>query len=157
VDRPYEIVACSILKSPPSEVWRHAITATGINHELMPLARMTFPAAVAALTPETVRLGERVCRSWVLLFGIVPVDYDDVTLIELEPGRRFLERSPMLSQRFWEHERTLMESGGGTRICDRVRFIPRLGPIAPLYARIFRAAFALRHRNLRKIFGGEPA
>jgi len=114
---------------------------------------MTFPAAVAELTPETVRMGERVCRSWVLLFGVLPVDYDDVTLVELEPGRRFLERSPMLSQRFWEHERTVAADGDGTRVCDRVRFVPRLALFAPLYRRILGAAFALRHRNLRRIFG----
>jgi ligand-binding SRPBCC domain-containing protein len=145
---------CSNLHAAPSDVWRHATSPSGINRELMPLARMTFPAAVGALTPETVRLGERVCRSWVLLFGLLPVDYDDVTLVELEPGRRFLERSPMLSQRFWEHERTLTPAGAGTRICDRVRYVPRMTLLAPLYRRILGAAFGLRHRNLRRIFGG---
>ena len=113
---------------------------------------MTFPAGVTALTPETVRIGERICRSWVLLFGFVPVDYDDVTLIELEPGRRFLERSSMLSQRFWQHERTIEPYAGGTRVCDRVRFVPRVRLLAPVYRRVLRAAFALRHRNLRRIF-----
>ena len=33
----------------------------------------------------------------------MPIDYDDLTFIELEPVRRFLERSPMLSQREWQH------------------------------------------------------
>jgi len=42
----------------------------------------------------------------------VPIDYDDLTFIELEPVRRFLERSPMLSQREWQHERVIEAAGG---------------------------------------------
>lgn len=150
---PYEIFVCSTLAAPPAAVWQHASSPAGINRELMPLARMTFPPAVAALSAETVTLGQRVCRSWVLLFGLFPVDYDDVTLIELEPGRRFLERSPMLSQRFWQHERTIDPIEGGSRVCDRVHFIPRVPFLSPVYRAILRGAFALRHRNLRRVFG----
>jgi hypothetical protein len=149
----HEISICSDLGAPPDTVWRHAISPAGVNRELRPLARMTFPSAVAALDDRSVRLNQRICRSWVLLFGILPVDYDDVTLVELEPGRRFLERSPMFSQRLWEHGRTIDPLPGGSRVCDRVRFATRLSPLGPLYAPIFRAAFRLRHRNLRRIFG----
>ena len=38
---------------------------------------------------------------------MIPIDYDDLTLVALEPGRGFHERSRMLSMRVWEHERTL--------------------------------------------------
>ena len=66
-------------------------------------------------------LGERIFRSWVLLFGVLPIDYDDLTLIALEPGRGFHERSRMLSMRVWEHERTLEPDGeGGCRVRDRL-------------------------------------
>jgi hypothetical protein len=33
------------------------------------------------------------------------VDRSDLTFLELEPGRRFLEQSPMLSMKLWRHER----------------------------------------------------
>ena len=88
------------------------ITPAGINDEMRPIMRMTTPPGVERLDPDTIELGERIGRSWVLLFGLIPFDYDDLTLVRLDPGRGFLERSSMLSQRVWEHERTLEPVGG---------------------------------------------
>jgi hypothetical protein len=117
----------------PERVWERVITPAGINHELRPWMVMTVPRGLERLDPETVRLGERIGRSWVLLFGLFPFEYDDITLIELEPGRRFLERSPMLSMRSWQHERIVEAAEGGSRVSDRIRMEPRLGlPAAPL-------------------------
>jgi hypothetical protein len=134
------------------------ITPEGINDEMRPYLRMTIPRGVERLDPESVRLGERIGRSWILLLGVVPFDYDDLTLVRLDPGRGFLERSTMLSQRAWEHERTLEPvDGGGCLITDRVRWEPRLGvpgvPLRPLIGWFF----GHRHRRLRRRFGGEPA
>jgi hypothetical protein len=50
-------------------------------------------------------------RSWLLLLGIIPFDYDDIGIVELEADHRLLERSSMLSMKFWEHERTITSSG----------------------------------------------
>ena len=50
--------------------------------------RMTIPKGIDALTPATVTLGEPIGRSWILLFGVLPIDYDDITLVELEDGHR---------------------------------------------------------------------
>jgi len=68
---------------------------------------MTVPRGFERLDPERVELGRPLGRSWVLLFGLIPFDYDEITLVRLEEGRGFLERSQMLTQRTWEHERTL--------------------------------------------------
>jgi len=113
-----------------------------------------IPTPIKAMTVVTL-LGERIGRSWILLFGLVPFDYDDLTLVRLEPGRGFLERSTMLSQRLWEHERTIAPDGrGGCRIADRVCWQPRLGfparPLRPAIAWFFRH----RHKRLRRRFGG---
>jgi hypothetical protein len=62
-------------------------------------------ARLRGRTIDDIRPGTRAGRSWILLFGLIPVDYDDLGIAELEPGRRFLERSTMLSMGFWEHER----------------------------------------------------
>jgi ligand-binding SRPBCC domain-containing protein len=155
--RPAEITASSRLDAPAAEVWERVIAPEGINDELRPYLRMTLPAGVERLTPESIELGERIGRSWILLFGLIPFDYDDITLVRLEPGRGFLERSKMLSQRSWEHERTLEPAGeSGCRITDRVRWEPRLGlPARPLRP-VIGWFFGHRHKRLRRRFGGSP-
>jgi hypothetical protein len=103
-----------------------------------------------------VRVGERICRSWVLLFGVLPVDYDDITLVRLDPPHGFLERSSMLSQRAWEHERTIEPGADGCVLTDRVSYEPRL-PLPDFLLRgLYRSIFSYRHRRLRRRFGGRP-
>jgi ligand-binding SRPBCC domain-containing protein len=153
-----EITVSSRLGAAADDVWNRVISPEGINDEMRPYLRMTLPAGVERLAPESIELGERIGRSWILLFGLIPFDYDDITLVRLEPQRGFLERSRMLSQRSWEHERTLESLSDGTcRITDRVRWQPRLGlpatPLRPVIAWFFRH----RHRRLQRHFGGGPA
>jgi ligand-binding SRPBCC domain-containing protein len=144
----------SIVAAPPDVVWARVSTFQGVNDELLPLMRMTAPAHVRALDPSQVVLGERIFRSWVLLFGVIPIDYDDLTLIALEPGSGFHERSRMLSMRVWEHKRTLEPAGdAATRVSDRLSFEPRLPGSGPLLERFIRATFRHRHRRLRRRFG----
>ena len=154
---PYEFVAASRLDAPAERIWEHATTPEGVNDELWPLVRMTHPADVGSFTPETVVPGERLFRSWILLFGVLPIDYDDITLVRIEPGRGFLERSPMASQRLWEHERRLEPDGDGCLVLDRVRHEPRVALGGRLQSIVFSRFFLHRHRRLRRRFGGEPA
>jgi ligand-binding SRPBCC domain-containing protein len=143
----------SVVPASPETVWERVSTFEGVNDELRPVLRMTAPARVRGLDPSEVVLGERIFRSWVLLFGVLPIDYDDLTLIALEPGRGFHERSRMLSMRVWEHERTLSPEGTGCLVRDRLSFEPRLPGMGPLLERIVRATFSHRHRRLRRRFG----
>lgn len=147
-----EFTVTSNLAAEPEAVWRQAVSPAGVNREFRPLMRMTFPADISDLT-AAMQPGKRLFRSWLLLFGVLPVEYDDVVFDQVETGRRFLERSSMLTQRVWEHERVVDPATQGCRLTDRVRFEPRLPALAPLYAPIFKAVFRWRHRNLRRIFG----
>lgn len=155
--RAAEISVSSRLNAPPAEVWERVISPEGINDEMRPYLRMTLPPGVEQLDPESVEIGVPIGRSWILLFGLLPFDYDDVTLARLEPGRGFLERSKMLSQRSWEHERTLKPTDGGCLVTDRVRWQPRLGlparPLRPVVGWFFRH----RHKRLQQHFGGAGA
>jgi ligand-binding SRPBCC domain-containing protein len=98
-------------------------------------------------------------RSWLLLGRLLPVDYDDLRLAELEPGRRFLERSRTLSFAVWQHERTVEPEGEGScRVTDRLGFelrrgvawIPGAGSLA---AAIVGFLFRHRHRRLARSTG----
>jgi hypothetical protein len=153
--RSAEISVSSRLGATPGQVWDRVISPEGINDEMRPYLRMTVPAGVERLDLESVELGKVLGRSWILLFGLIPFDYDDLTLVSLDPGRGFIERSQMLSQRAWEHERTLEPAASGAcLITDRVRWQPRLGlpaaPLRPMIAWFFRH----RHKRLRRHFGG---
>ena len=150
--RPAEFEVSSLVAAQPEQIWERIITPEGINHELRPWMRMTLPRGVERIDLDSVELGVPLGRSWVLLLGVLPFEYDDVTLVELEPGHRFLERSPMLTQRVWQHERIVEPAEGGSRVTDRIRMEPRLGlPVRPLVP-VFRAMFRHRHRRLAAWF-----
>jgi hypothetical protein len=153
--RRAEIRVASLLPVEPAAVWERAMSAEGINAELGPLLRMTVPRGLESLDLHGLEPGP-LGRSWVLLFGFIPVDYDDIGLERIEPGRGFLERSTMLSQRFWEHERTIRPDGDGAVLTDRIAWEPRVplpgGALRPLMAAVFRH----RHKQLQRHFGGAP-
>jgi hypothetical protein len=142
----------SHLAAAPEAVWRRVTSIEGIDDEMFPLLRMTFPPGMRALPVDAFEPGRRLCRSWLLLLCVLPVDWSDLTLVELEPGRRFLERSPMFSMAFWQHERNVTPSAQGTTVVDNLAFRPRLLPRA-----LVRAGVALffrhRHARLRRRFG----
>ncbi len=150
-----QLVQTSELACSADEAWRHAVSPAGVNYELMPLVRMTFPAGVSDLT-DGARPGVRQFRSWLLLGGVLPAEWDDVVFEEVEPGRRFLERSSMATQRVWEHERIVEPTPAGCRMTDRVRWEPRIWLLGVLLAPTFHLTFWWRHRRLRRRFAGTP-
>jgi hypothetical protein len=148
----------STVAASAAAVWERAITEEGINHELGPWLRMTMPPGLRGATIDDVHVGEPLGRSWILLGGVLPVDYDDLCLAELEPGHRFLERSSMLSMRLWQHERIVDQAGDATcTVTDRLAFQLRR-PLAwvpaadRLAAALIRRLFAHRHRRLATYF-----
>jgi hypothetical protein len=114
---------------------------------------MTVPRGLDSLDLQNLEPG-RLGRSWILLFGLIPFDYDDIGLVRIEAERGFLERSTMLSQRLWEHERTLRSDGEGTAIEDRLAWEPRLPLPGRLLRPLIAATFRHRHRQLQRYFGG---
>ena len=151
-----EVVTTSTVSTPAEDVWRRVVTPEGINHELGPWMRMRMPRAVRGRTIDDVSPGERLGRCWLLLFGVIPFDYDDLGLAELGPGFRFLERSTMLSMRRWEHERTVRPAGeSACEVTDRVTFEPRAAVSVRMTRATLTRMFAHRHRRLAAYFGAE--
>ena len=79
---------------------------------------MSVPDSIRGKVIEELPLGVPICRSWLFLFGIVPIDYDDITIADCEPGRRFREESTTLNMRSWSHERVLRDLPGGCEVTD---------------------------------------
>jgi hypothetical protein len=78
----------SRLAASPGEVWASVSTLAGVNQELWPVVRMTRPRGARDDVLRPGRLG----RSWLLLGGLVPFDYDDLNLAAVWPERGFQER-----------------------------------------------------------------
>jgi ligand-binding SRPBCC domain-containing protein len=154
--RRAELRVSSRLRAAPDAVWERIVTPEGVNAELGPLLRMTVPRGLDDFGIEDVEPGE-VGRSWILLLGLIPFDYDDLRLERVDPGRGFLERSRMLSQRLWEHERTIEPTAEGCELSDRVAWEPRLPLPGASFGPLVGAVFRHRHRQLRRQFGGEAA
>jgi ligand-binding SRPBCC domain-containing protein len=147
----YELHFESELSVPPERAWEWATSVKGIRTELRPLCDMTAPAGLSSLNDVEVELGKPLGKSWVLLFGVLPIDVSRITLVELEPGHRFLERSPMLSMKLWQHERIVEPTSRGSKLCDNLTFEPRFA--GPLVLRLITAFFRNRHRVLRRELG----
>ena len=143
----------SELATPADTVWPAITAPAGINYELMPLMRMTMPAGLDGATLDEVPLRKPLGRSWLLLGGVIPVEYDDLTIAERGPGYRFFEQSRMLTQRQWWHERVVEPLPEGCRVVDRLQWVGRAAPLSSLYAAIVPRLFAHRHRRLRVRYG----
>ena len=144
----------SIVAAFAEEVWSRATSPEGINHELGPWLKMTVPAGLRDGIPVDLAAPARLGRSWVLAFGFLPVEFDDINVIELEPGRRFKERSRMATMAVWGHERIIETAGAGTRVTDRVSFELRrplrfLPGARTIVGAMVAAIFRHRHRRLQ--------
>lgn len=146
------VTVASRLNAPRQAVWRRVNTAAGINDEMRPVMRMTMPAGIERL--DQLAVGQPIGRSWILLGGVLPFDYDDLMLARLDDGTEFVERSHMASQRLWEHVRTLSEDEGGCLLTDRLTWEPRLGLPGVALRPSIRWFFEHRHSRLRRRFGG---
>ena len=131
------------------DVWTWSTSIRGIKSEMWPVLKITFPKGMTHIGKETT-LDKPLCRCQFLLLGIVPIDMSKLTFVEIDPGHRFVEQSPLLSMRSWRHERVLDPVPGGTLVTDKLEFSPRLG--APLVRFFVKKFFEHRHAVLARSF-----
>jgi ligand-binding SRPBCC domain-containing protein len=145
----------SVVDAPADEVWQRVVTPEGINDELRPWMAMSMPRGAESMTVDNVPIGIPIGRAWLRLFGLLPFDYDRLTIAELQPGRAFREESTMLSMRRWQHERSVTPHDSTKAIVhDRITFQLRVGVrfARPVVAAGIGALFGHRHRRLQRHF-----
>lgn len=119
---------------------------------------MSMPSTIdPGMTIEDIELAVPVGRSWIK-FARIPVDYDDLCLVERGPGLRFLERSKLATARVWEHEREVIATSAETceltdRLAIELRAPLRVIGGARLAPRIIRRLFTHRHQRLAERWG----
>lgn len=148
---PHQLKFATPVRVSPIEAWKWISSFEGISKEMAPYLRMSAPKGVNDLSPAKIELGKPMFRSWIKLFGVIPFDYSDLTLLRIDDGVGFLEQSPMGSMRLWRHERRIEPNEHGCVIHDELTFEPRIADWISF--RIVRAFFTHRHRNLARYLG----
>ena len=94
----------------PAELWDWSTSVRGVETEMGPVLKLDFPPGMTHIPRDGSGLGRPLGNCRFLLFGVVPVDLSRLTFTEMEPGRRFVEQSPLLSMKRWRHERIITKS-----------------------------------------------
>ena len=131
-------------------IWEWITSIQGISAELWPFLRVTVPEGVESLADVDFQPGVPLFRGRVFLFGLLPVGYADLTLLELVPGEGFIEQSPHEAMKLWRHERRIESAPGGESVLrDRLTFEPRWAPglVSWFIKRVFQHLHAVLCRN----------
>lgn len=152
----------SEIDCPVDLVWDRVTTQEGINDEMGPYLKMTMPRQFRGRSIADVTPGTRIGKSFLLLFGILPFGFDDITIAKIDPGRMFREESVMTGMRIWVHHRTLEPLGDRTVVTDEITLAPQapMGLIpgwGKVMSRVLSAFFAHRHRRLSRALTGAGA
>lgn len=148
----------SELAAPATELWRHAGSMAGVNYELGPWVRMSYPSHFSSIADafssgQQLVPGQTVFHSWITLARLIPLDRHAFGFERILDGEGFDERSHSWMQASWVHRRRIAAIPGGCRVGDVLEFRPRLFFMAPLLRLIIGGLFRHRHRQLKRRFG----
>lgn len=140
----------SKVPATPGELWKWSTSVQGVDTEMAPVLKLDFPEGMEKIPEGRDTLGKPLGNCKFLLFGLIPVDLSRLTFVEIEPGRRFVEQSPLLSMKDWRHERVIAPGPDGTRVVDKLEFTPRFatGMVKWFISQFFKH----RHTVLRRQF-----
>ena len=159
VMREYRFEIASRLEGrTQEEVWQRISSWDGVNHELGPILRMTFPARYSSLV-DIPADGRSHFTSIFLFLGWIPFDAHRFTLQELSVPAFFQELSSNLLMRSWSHRRSVtpQPNGDGVEVRDECGFECRVPLLGALLLRLYKAVFRRRHRRLRAFYANAPA
>lgn len=140
----------SSIPTTPKELWNWSTSVHGVDAEMAPVLKLDFPKGMTEIPQDRGSLGKPLGNCKFLLFGFLPVDLSRLTFVEIEPGHRFVEQSPLLSMKSWRHERLIEHDLDGTHVVDKLEFTPRFASgIVKWFISQF---FKHRHAVLRRQF-----
>ncbi len=140
----------TFLARPSEKVWAAVATAEGVNAELMPLVRMTFPPGFTDLREAP--LGEQVADGWLLAFGVVPFERHTLMFADIAPSG-FVETSlGLFHYHYWKHERTVRQAEGGCVVRDIVTVVSKVGFLDGIADTLTAWVFRHRHKRLKLLY-----
>nr|WP_174505329.1 hypothetical protein [Acinetobacter sp. Marseille-Q1620] len=140
----------SELSASRQQIWQWITSVEGISKEISPYFRMTAPKNIRSINDLQPEAGKKLFRSYIFLFGFLPIDYSDMTLVKLEPEQGFIENSPMGSMKNWQHIRSIIPSHTTNKLLlvDELTFEPHFAK--PLVVWFIKKVFKHRHSILQK-------
>lgn len=100
----FEFEIKSIVCSDKRSVWNGITTMKGVNLEFFPILKMTCPDNNLQLNSSHIT-DIPLFRSWLLLFGLIPIEYDLLKLTKIINEECFEEKSSMGLIKEWNHHR----------------------------------------------------
>jgi ligand-binding SRPBCC domain-containing protein len=137
------------LPRPAEEVWGAVSKPAGVNAELMPLVRMTFPAGAPDINQAPIGVPAAIC--WLLAGGVLPFDRHVLVFADIGPSG-FIETSHSLMHHQWKHERSVRPDGEGCVVRDIVTVTPRLAILQAPTDAIAAWVFHHRHKRLKLLY-----
>ncbi len=144
----------SELAADPEQLGEELLTLAGVNRELGPFIRMTAPARWRELPIYRWPTQAPLFSSWILLFGLLPVDRHHFYLDSIQLDR-FSESSSSWFNRLWHHRRTITAGERGATVTDALHYEGRVPLLDRLTLPIYRAVFTHRHRRLRGLYAAD--
>ena len=137
----------TIVRASPQATW--AFFSDAMNLERITPGWLNFTVR----TPPPIQMQEGTEIDYTIVLRGFPVPWK--TRIDVwEPGVRFVDRQISGPYLWWNHEHRFEPlEGGGTRVMDRVEFLPRARWVTgPFVSREVRRIFEFRRRKLAALF-----
>jgi hypothetical protein len=136
----------TIVPASPEETW--AFFADATNLERLTPGWLNFTIR----TPRPIEMTEGTEIDYTIVLYGFPMPWK--TRIDVwEPGVRFVDRQISGPYLWWNHEHRFEAVAEGTRVVDRVEFLPRFSWITNrVVSRTVRRIFEFRRRKLKALF-----
>ena len=96
---------------------------------------------------------QQLFKSWILLFGIIPIDRHSFYLDTIYPEEGFSESSSSAINASWCHVRKITPQSTGCCVIDTVSYKSRLPFVDVILKPAYKLVFWRRHQNLRLKYG----
>jgi hypothetical protein len=91
--RDFTFTIESEINSTKEVLWQHITQMKNVNVELSPFMKMTYPKTMSEIGDREVPTNVVLFKSWILLFGFIPIDLHSLRLDRLDYGSAFYENS----------------------------------------------------------------
>ena len=143
----------SEIKVEKEDLVKHSFSMEGVNFELFPWIRLTYPKGSYLFKKNIKPPGQFLFRSLTLFLGIVPIDLHSFYFYSLDFDGHFVEMSNSLVFKQWNHTRIISSIDGGSLLEDYLEFSPRLVLFRKLVKFLINRVFLHRHNKIKKKFG----